>query len=98
MRALERLIAASLLQRPFAERLPRRRPKAAWAVALALPPLIALGSRLAGPAIPAATILFVTLLVVVVVALIGGGHPAVTAVVVGLLAQEVFFGFPYGSL
>jgi K+-sensing histidine kinase KdpD len=34
----------------------------------------------------------------VVAALIGGTGPAFTAIVVGLLAQEVFFSFPYGSL
>jgi signal transduction histidine kinase len=85
-------------RRPFAARLPRRRRRAAWVIAVAAPLLITLGSRVLGSSVPPATILFVTLLVVVVVALIGGVGPAFTAIVVGLLAQEVFFTFPYGSL
>jgi signal transduction histidine kinase len=48
--------------------------------------------------VPPATTLFVTLLVVVLAALIGGVGPALAAIVAGLLAQEVFFTFPYGSL
>jgi signal transduction histidine kinase len=98
MSALERLIGASSTQRPFADRLPRRRRKTAWGVAVVAPLLITLGARLLGSSVPPATILFTTLLVVVIVALIGGGRPSVAAIVVGLLAQEVFFGFPYGSL
>jgi signal transduction histidine kinase len=85
-------------QRPLAERLPRRRRKAAWVIAVAAPLLITLGSRDLGSSVPPATILFATLLVVVIVALIGGVGPASTAIVVGLVAQEVFFTFPYGSL
>jgi signal transduction histidine kinase len=98
MSALERLLVASSAHRPFAERLPQRRRKAAWVIAAVAPPLITLGARLLGSSIPPATILFTTLLVVVIVALIGGGRPAVAAILVGLLAQEVFFGFPFGSL
>src|SRR3954468_11129421 len=98
MSALERLVVASSTQRPFAERLPGRRRKTAWVIAVVAPLLITLGSRLLGSGVPPATILFTTLLVVVIVALIGGGRPAVAAIVVGLLAQEVFFAFPYGSL
>ena len=97
MSALERL-GASSAQRPFAERLPRRRRKTAWGIAVVAPLLITLGARVLGSSVPPATILFATLLVVVVVALIGGVRPAFTAIVVGLLAQEVFFTFPYGSL
>jgi signal transduction histidine kinase len=62
------------------------------------PLLVSVGARLAGSSIPPASLLFATLLVVVAVALIGGVGPAVTAVFVGLLAQELLFGFPYGSL
>jgi len=98
MIALERLVGASSARRPFAERLPRRRRKTAWVIAVVAPLLITSGARLLGSAVPPATVLFVTLLVVVIVALIGGGRPALTAIVVGLLAQELFFGFPYGSL
>jgi signal transduction histidine kinase len=98
MSALERLVGASSAQRPFAERLPRRRRKTAWVVAVVAPLLITLGARVIGSSVPPATVLFVTLLVVVVVALIGGGRPAFAAILVGLLAQEVFFTFPYGSL
>lgn len=98
MSALERPASASSTQRPFAERLPRRRRKTAWVIAVVAPLLITLGSRLLGSSVPPATILFVTLLIVVVAALIGGAGPAFTAIVVGLVAQEVFFGFPYGSL
>ncbi len=57
-----------------------------------------MGARLLGSSVPPATVLFVTLLVVVVAALLGGARPALTAVAVGLLAQEVLFSFPYGSL
>jgi signal transduction histidine kinase len=62
------------------------------------PVLITVGARLAGSSIPPASLLFVALLVVVAVALIGGTRPAIAAVLVGLLAQELVFGFPYGSL
>jgi signal transduction histidine kinase len=79
-------------------RLPQRRRRAAWAVAVAGPTLITLGSRLAVSSVPPASALFSILLVVVVVALLGGWRPALTAVVVGLVAQEVLFTFPYGSL
>jgi signal transduction histidine kinase len=98
MNALKRLVGASSAQRPFAERLPRRRRKTAWATAVVAPLLITLGARALGSSVPPATTLFVTLLAVVVVALIGGARPAFTAIVVGLLAQEVLFTFPYGSL
>ncbi len=98
MRALERLVGASSAQRPFAERLPRRRPKVGWGIAVVAPLLITLAARLLGSSVPPATTLFVTLLVVVLAALIGGASPALTAIVVGLLAQEVLFSFPYGSL
>jgi signal transduction histidine kinase len=98
MSVLERLVGASSTQRQFAERLPRRRRKTAWVIAVVAPLLITLGSRLLGSSVPPATLLFATLLVVVVVALIGGVRAAFTAIVVGLLAQEVFFSFPYGSL
>src|SRR4051794_18618197 len=96
MTALDRLVGASRAQRPLADRLPRRRPKAAWLTAFVASVLIVLGARLLD--VPPATILFVTLLVVVVVALLGGVRPALTAIGVGLLGQWVFFGFPYGSL
>jgi signal transduction histidine kinase len=85
-------------QRPFAVRLPHRRRKAAWVLAVAGPTVITLGSRLLGSSVPPASALFSILLVVVVVALVGGWRPAVAAVVVGLVAQEVLFTFPYGSL
>jgi signal transduction histidine kinase len=98
MRAPERLLGDSSVQRPFAERLPRRRRRTAWVVAVVAPILITLGERLLGSSVPPATTLFVTLLVVVFAALIGGAPPAFTAILVGLVAQEVFFSFPYGSL
>lgn len=98
MRALRRLTGAAWVQRPFVELIPRRRPRTAWVVAIAAPLLITLGSRLLRPSVPPASLLFATLLVVAVVALIGGAIPALTAIVVGLVAQEVFFEFPYGSL
>jgi signal transduction histidine kinase len=98
MRALERLVGASSAQRPFAELLPRRRPRAAWGAAVIAPLLITLGARLLGSSVPPASALFITLLVVVVAALLGGARPALTAIVAGLVAQEVFFTFPYGSL
>jgi len=79
-------------------RLPQRRRRAAWAIAVAGPTLITLGSRLLRSSVPPASALFSILLVVVVVALVGGWRPALTAVVVGLVAQEVLFTFPYGSL
>jgi signal transduction histidine kinase len=98
MSTLRRFIRASVGRRPFAVRLPRRRRSAAWVIAIAGPTLITLGSRLLGSSVPPASALFSILLVVVVVALIGGWGPALTAVVVGLVAQEVLFTFPYGSL
>jgi len=85
------LVRASSVLRILAEGLPRRRRKTAWGIALVAPVLITLGARVLGSSVPPATILFVTLLVVVVAALIGGAGPALTAVVVGLVAQEVFF-------
>jgi signal transduction histidine kinase len=98
MGVLGRLLAASSTQRPVAERLPPRRQKTAWFLAVALPLLIALGARGLGSSVPPITVLFVTLLVVTVLALIGGAWPALTAVAAALLAQEVLFTFPYGSL
>jgi signal transduction histidine kinase len=85
-------------QRPFTVRLPRHRRRTAWVVAVAGPTLITLGSRQLVSSVPPASALFSILLVVVIVALIGGWRPALTAVLVGLLAQEVLFSFPYGSL
>src|SRR3954447_23186071 len=85
----------SALRRSF---VPRRRRRTAWSIAIASPLLITLGERLLGSSLPPATTLFVTLIVVVVAAMLGGTGPALTAVTVGLLAQWVFFGFPYGSL
>jgi signal transduction histidine kinase len=96
--APERVVRGSNKQRPFAVRLPKCRPKLAWVLAVAGPTLITLGSRLLGSAVPPASALFSILLVVVIVALIGGWRPALTAVAVGLAAQEVLFTFPYGSL
>jgi signal transduction histidine kinase len=98
MRAIARLAHATPAPRPFAERLPRRARKTAWCLAVAAPLLITVVARVAGPSVPPATTLFVTLLVVVVAALIGGTGPALLAIGVGLLAQEVLFTFPYGSL
>jgi signal transduction histidine kinase len=94
----ERAIGASLAQRPFAERLPRRRRKTAWVAAVLFPLLLTLGQRALGSSVPPATTLFVILLVVVVVALLGGVRPALAATLTGLIAQEVLFEFPYGSL
>jgi signal transduction histidine kinase len=96
--ALGRLIPSPLRQRSFAIRLPQRRRKTAWGLAVAGPTLITLGSKLVGSSVPPASALFSILLVVVIVALIGGWRPALTAVLVGLCAQEVLFTFPYGSL
>jgi signal transduction histidine kinase len=87
-----------MLAVPRLGRLPRRRPKLAWGLAVLGPQVIAVGSRALGASVPPATILCSTLLVVVGVALIGGVVPALTTVVVGLIAQEVIFSFPYGSL
>jgi signal transduction histidine kinase len=98
MSVLQRAVGASLAQRPFAERLPRRRRKTAWVASVMCPLLLTLGQRALGSSVPPATTLFVTLLVVVVVALLGGLGPALAAIVTGLIAQEVLFEFPYGSL
>src|SRR5579862_676691 len=84
--------------RPFAERLPQRRRKIAWLAAVGAPLALTASQRIIGSEVPPAAALFATLLVVVVVALIGGVGPALTAVTVGLLAQETLFTFPYGSL
>jgi signal transduction histidine kinase len=98
MQALGRPIGASSTQWRFAERLPRRRRRAAWALALGGPLLIAAVARELGSSIPPATTLFVTLLVVIFVALIGGARASTTAIAVALVSQEVLFSFPYGSL
>jgi signal transduction histidine kinase len=98
MSVLGRLIGASSPLRPFADRLPRQQRKRAWLVAFVIPPLITLGSRLLGPSVPPATVLFVILLVVVIVALFGGVRPALAAIAVGLLAQAIVYRSPYGSL
>jgi signal transduction histidine kinase len=79
-------------------RLPGRHAAAAWGLAVIGPVLITLGGRLAGSSVPPASILSSTLVVVVIVALLGGVRPLLLAVLVGLLAQEVLFEFPYGSL
>jgi signal transduction histidine kinase len=93
-----RLVGALSTKRPFADRLPRRRREAAWFGAVVAPLLLTRGSRSLGSSVPPVSLLFGLLLVVVVVALVGGARAAITAVVASLLAQEVFFGFPYGSL
>jgi signal transduction histidine kinase len=98
MSVLERVLGASSPQQPLAERLPRRRRTIALGIAVVVPLLITLTSRLLGPSVPPASVLFASLLVVGVVALIGGAYPALTAVLVSLAAQEIFFRFPYGSL
>jgi|tagenome__1003787_1003787.scaffolds.fasta_scaffold20989153_7 signal transduction histidine kinase len=99
MRGLKRPLGASWTQRTLGERLPRRRPRAAWLIAVIAPVLLTLCQRLVGSIdIPPAAVLFVTLLIVVLVALLGGVRPAVGAMAAGLLAQEVFFDVPYGSL
>jgi signal transduction histidine kinase len=79
------------------ERLPRHRV-AAWVLALALPVLLTLAQRLFQPAVPPATVLFLTLVVVAGAALLGGAGPAFGAIAAGLLTQWGLFGFPYGSL
>src|SRR5437868_12335385 len=98
MSDLRRPSGAWSAQRPFFGRLPRRRPKTAWSIAVAAPLLITLGERLLGASFPPATTLFVTLIVVVVAAMLGGTGPALATVATGLLAQWIFFEFPYGSL
>jgi signal transduction histidine kinase len=95
---LGRLVNVRLRQRSFAVRLPRRRRKAAWALAIAGPAVITVGSRELRSSVPPASVLFATLLLVVAAALLGGARPALTAVAVGLLAQEILYTFPYGSL
>jgi len=72
--------------------------KTAWVAAVACPLLLTLGQRALSSSVPPATTLFVILLVVVVVALLGGVRPALAATLTGLIAQEVLFEFPYGSL
>ena len=98
MSAQDRPVGASSTRRSFGERLPRRRRKTAWGVAVVAPTVITLGARVLGSSVPPATVLFLTLLVVVVAALIGGARPALTAIAVGLVGQEVLYTFPYGSL
>jgi signal transduction histidine kinase len=93
-----RALGPSSAQRLVADRLPRRRRRTAWVVAVVVPVLVALGARGLGSSVPPATTLFVSLLVVVLVALIGGVGPGLTAIAAGLVSQEVFFSFPYGSL
>ena len=99
MSALGRLAGVSLMP-PLSRRvrLPRRRPALAWAIAVAGPVLITLGTRPFTSTFAPATILFCTLLVVVSVGVIGGVRPALAAVAVGVLSQEAFFSWPYGSL
>jgi signal transduction histidine kinase len=89
----------SVPHRPFAERLPLRRRKTAWLIAVVFPLLLTVAQRLIGRTdLPPTTTLFGTLLVVVIVALVGGVRPALTAIAVGLLAQVALFMSPYGSL
>ncbi|HEX3806654.1 MAG TPA: DUF4118 domain-containing protein [Gaiellaceae bacterium] len=76
-----------------------RRDRAVSAgIAVLGPALITLIERGAGSAVPPAAALFCSLLVVVASALSGGVRPALVAVAVTIGAQEVVFGFPYGSL
>jgi signal transduction histidine kinase len=98
MSVLERAFGASPAQRPFAERLPRRRHKTAWVAAVVCPLLLTLAQRARDSSVPPAATLFLILLVVVVVALLGGVRPALAAIVTSLIAQDVLFAFPYGSL
>jgi signal transduction histidine kinase len=83
-------------QRLFSARLPRRRPKIAWGVAVLAPVVITLAGRDLN--VPPATVLFVTLLAVLAAALIGGVRPALMTIAISLLAQWAFFSFPYGVL
>jgi signal transduction histidine kinase len=96
---LGRLVGVSLVP-PLRRRvrLPRRRPAVAWAIAVVGPVLITVGSRPFQSTFAPATILFCTLLVVVAVGVIGGVRPALAAVAAGVLSQEIFISWPYGSL
>jgi signal transduction histidine kinase len=67
-------------------------------LAVAGPVLITAASLPFKAPIGPAGILFTTMLIVVAVALMGGAGPALTSVVVGVLAQEILFSRPYGSL
>jgi signal transduction histidine kinase len=96
--ALGRRGRTLLRQRSFVLRTPLRHATAAWILAVFGPALITLGARGAGSGVPPASMLFSTLLVILAVALLGGVRPALLAVVVGIAAQQVLFGFPYGSL
>jgi signal transduction histidine kinase len=96
--ALGRRGRTLLRKRSFAMRMPRRHAATAWRLAVFGPALIAVGAREAGSAVPPASMLFCTLLVILAVALIGGVRPALAAVAIGIAAQELLFGLPYGSL
>jgi signal transduction histidine kinase len=99
MSALGRVLGAFPPHCPFAQWLLRRRRTAAWLVAVAAPLAITLAQRVIGPSsVPPVADLFLMLLATLVAALFGGVRPALAAVAVGLLAQEVVFGFPYASL
>jgi signal transduction histidine kinase len=94
--ALGRLVG--VLPRRRRVRLPRRRPAAAWVLAVAGPALITLGWLPFRSFLGPASFLFTTLVAVVAVGLLGGARPALMAVVLGLLSGAYFFAPPYGSL
>jgi K+-sensing histidine kinase KdpD len=86
--ALGRLVGAWLRQRS-----PTRRA-AAWALAVAGPALLTLAALPLQSALVLGGFLFSALLVVIAVAVVGGVRPALTGVVLSVLARVVFFGPP----
>jgi signal transduction histidine kinase len=89
MSALGRLAGAWLRQRS-----PTRRV-AAWVLAVAGPALLTLAALPLQSSLVLGGFLFSALLVVIAVAVIGGVRPALTGVVLSVLARVVFFGPPF---
>jgi signal transduction histidine kinase len=76
------------------QRSPTRRA-AAWVLAVAGPALLTLAALPLQSSLVLGGYLFSALLVVIVVAVMGGVRPALTGVVLSVLARVVFFGRPF---
>jgi signal transduction histidine kinase len=84
----------SVLSGPAGAWLGRRSPTrraAAWILAVAGPALLTLTALSLRSSLVLGGFLFSTLLVVIAVAVIGGARPAITTVVLGVLARVLFF-------
>ena len=89
-------LPSGLVSAWLGRRSPARRV-AAWVLAVAGPALLTLAALPWGSSLVLGGFLFSMMLVVIVAAALGGARPALAAVVLGVLARELFFAPPFVS-